>query len=473
MRARILIPFLLGLVAVKLALDHVADVDLFWHLRLGLDALEKGGLATTVDYAWTVPGAPYLANDWLAQVVLGFAFELGGLAAVGVLKALLAGAVVLLVYFAALSRAEGHAPAAGLAAAVMLFVAAANFIARPLLFGQLALALEILLLERAFRGGRWAPWAMPLVFGFWINSHGSWPAGFGPLAVAAAAVLLPWKRGRLATRPVLEAARRPVLLACGLGPLGLLLNPLGTAMLLRPFRLMGKQAEMAIIDEWAPVPWNDPSAWILVGAALLVVFASLRSRRPLPSWDLGLIGLTFAMALSASRHLSIFALIAAPPLAELLAGRMQPKMFRREGSNAVVAAVAGLALGAIGLSRLATVGDEARALLPIAAVERLHQSGLAQRRGFHYFEWGGYLVFEKIPSFIDGRLEPFLAIDLFSEYVRIEREGDAEAIEGREICWALLKPGTPLAGALAGRAGWEKGFEDEGSVLWLREGCGR
>ncbi|HCF58920.1 MAG TPA: hypothetical protein DFS52_13125 [Myxococcales bacterium] len=470
MRARLFIPFLLGLVAAKLALDHICDVDLMWHLRIGLDILERGAIPPTVEYTWTVKDTPYLANDWLAQILFALAFKAGGLVGVGLFKALLVVGIVTTLYLVSLERAEGNRPSAGLAVGVMLFVAAANFIARPLLFGQLCLALELLLIERALKGKRWVPLAMPVLFAFWINTHGSWAVGLGPLAVAGGTVLLPFHRWRLTSRPVEKAARLPVLLSL-LAPLGVVLNPIAWKALIRPFDLIAKQGEFTIIDEWAPVPWSDPSAWILIGAALLFVVAAARSRKPLPLYELGLVGLTFVMALQASRQLSIFAIIAAPPLAEQLASRMRTEMFRRPRTNAIVAALAAVALGLMGGLRLASVDREARGLFPVDGLAQLEQSGFARRPGFHFFEWGGYLVFHKLDSFIDGRLGPFYEAGLFDEYLRIERQGDVEAIEQRGVCWALLVPGTPLAEALGSRAGWKRHFEDDLSVLWLRSGC--
>ncbi|MGI5865116.1 MAG: hypothetical protein ACOX6T_24100, partial [Myxococcales bacterium] len=280
----------------------------------------------------------------------------------------------------------------------------------------------------------------------------------------------PFHKWRFVSRPVESPARRTVLLSL-LGPLGVALTPLDWKAWIRPFDLFAKQGDLTIIDEWAPVPWSDPSAWILVGAMLLFLFAAARSRKPLSPYELGLVALTFVMALRASRQLSIFAIIAAPPLAGQLASRMRTEMFRRPRTNAIVAVCALVALGLIGGLRLASVGQEARTIFPIDGVAQLEQSGYARKPGFHFFEWGGYLVFRKLDSFIDGRLEPFLEADLFREYLRIERQGDAEAVEQRGACWALLVPESPLAKALAARAGWERRFEDELSVLWLRTGC--
>lgn len=262
MRATRLIPLLVLLEALKLALDHFSDVDLYWHLRLGLDMLARGHLPALVEYTWTLPGAPYLANDWLAEIAMALAFRAGGFLGVALFKALVAAALALLLYGAALLRAEGNARAAGLAVAVMLFVGATNFIARPVLLGHVCLALELLSLELLWRGRRWAALGLALAFGLWVNLHGSWPLGLGPLAAALMSAYFPVAWRRLGTR-ALPSGLRPWLTAGALlAVAALFVNPAGPRLLARPFTMFGARGHLGILKEWAPVPLTDPSAWI-------------------------------------------------------------------------------------------------------------------------------------------------------------------------------------------------------------------
>jgi len=468
MRARTFIPFIVCLLAAKLAMDRVADVDLFWHIRLGLDMLARKALPSTVEYSWTLAGAPYLANDWLAELGMALAYQLGGFELLSLAKAAVAALLVFTMYLGAFWRSDGNLRAAGLAAALLCFVAATNFIARPVLLGHLCLAAELVLIELALRGKRWAAFSLPAVFALWVNFHGSWPVGMGPLAATAASILLPFSWKRLGSRPIPQEARRPLLLGILLAPLGLLLNPVGPHLLLRPFRLVGRQTDLTVIGEWHPVPWSDPSAWILLGVVLLFVAALLFSRRPLPLWDVGLVGLTMAMAFSTALYHMTFAVMAAPLLAEQLAGRISPEGFPKRRFNLAVALGTALLVALLGLTRLRSVPEDVRRTAPIEAVDALVASGLAGEKGFNYFDWGGYLVFRGVPTFIDGRLEPFLEAGLFTEYIGIEREADVASVEARGVRWVLAPPNTFLSVALSQRPGWQPLFRDETSVLWAR-----
>ncbi|MBQ4333871.1 MAG: hypothetical protein IJC63_00735, partial [Myxococcaceae bacterium] len=91
---------------------------------------------------------------------------------------------------------------------------------------------------------------------------------------------------------------------------------------------------------------------------------------------------------------------------------------------------------------------------------------------FNYFDWGGYLVLRQIPTFVDGRLEPFEANGTLSDYMRVEHEADIAWLESRGVTWILTRNDMPLAQALSQRDGWSRAHASEdqsGAELWLRE----
>ncbi|HEY3447357.1 MAG TPA: hypothetical protein VGK67_13380 [Myxococcales bacterium] len=469
MRARTLIVLVVVLAAAKIALDHVADADLFWHVRLGLDILARHQLPTVVERTWTVAGAPYPANDWLAQVVLALAYSAGGFYGIAVFKGLFLALVAGLFFLVAEQRSGGNPRATGLAVGLALFVAATHFIARPLLFGHLCLVLVLLVIERVAAGRPRAALALPAIFAVWINCHGSWPVGFGPLAAALASAWIPLKIGRLSSRSFPAGSRAWLLAGTALCLPALLLNPSGPAAVLRPFALVGRGAPLQAVNEWAPVPWTDPSAWLLVALAASLALACWRSKKPLPLFDLGLAALLLVAALRAARFHSAFAFVAAPLLAEQLAGILSPEGLSNRRLNAVVAGLAVVLLGGMSAFRIAVTDLDVRATAPVAAVDTLRRENLQTGRGFHFFDWGGYLVFRDVPSFVDGRLEPFLgAGGVFERYLAIEEKGDLDALEKADVRWILTRPGFPIAEAAAKSAGWERIHRDALAELWRR-----
>lgn len=462
MSAKSLVPFLVALFAAKLALDHFYDPDLFWQIRLGLDILARRALPRAMEHTWTLGGTPCEPNDFLGQILFGAVYELGGYRALAVLKALLVTALGLVLYRVALRRAGGNALAAGLATAFGMVVAAAGFAMRPLLLGFLLLTVLLLLIERIRAGGRWEIAAMPALSAAWLNAHGSWPVGLAALGAALLDALWAWRHGAAPA----DLARR-LGAAAALFGLGLAANFIGPGAYARPFATVNRSRELGLVEEWSPVPWSDPLAWLLVGLAIAAALSIYRRGPAKAPFEAALLALALAMAFKAARHLFIFGVLAAPIAAGGLAALLKANGLAHRKLNAAVAALAALSLGGVGLFKLSQVEDEIGRRVPVAVIGELERAGLAGQRGFAYFDWAGYLVLRKIPTFVDGRFEPFDKAGLFDAYVELERRGDVEALEAQGVRWILARRGNPLDDA-APRRGWELLAEDAMARLWVR-----
>ena len=87
------------------------------------------------------------------------------------------------------------------------------------------------------------------------------------------------------------------------------------------------------------------------------------------------------------------------------------------------------------------------------------------------FDFGGFLIGEGVPVFIDGRAD-FYGKEFISRYlaaVQLAEPGALEALLDRyAIGWTLLQTGTPAALLLDRLAGWERIHADETAVVHRR-----
>jgi hypothetical protein len=468
MTGRTLVRVVLALAAAKLALDHISDPDLFWHIRLGVDILDKHALPTTVEHAWTAVGAPYIANDWGSEVLLALLFRLGGMPVLAVAKAIIAATIALAIFSVAFRRADGNLAAAGVTAGLLVIVGSTQLLTRPGLLGNLCLAIEVIVLDQVRAGRPRRALLLPAIFVAWVNLHGSWPIGFGPLAASVAPAFLPFSWGRWKGGDNAPESRRWIAAGFGLSILAPLLNPVGASFALRPFRLVGHGAELGMFDEWRPAPWTSPGAWALVVSGLVLVLASAKSRRPLEVFEFAVIALVFGLSLKAARFHLPYAIIAAPILGEHLGSAMREReAFRRRGVNIAIALAAFLSLGVVAAARVAFWRDDLERTEPARALSILRHSPLAGSKGFNFYDWGGYVLFCGVDSFIDGRLEPFIANGVFAHYLELERSGDAAALERDGVQWLLEPPDHGLISNLARQPGWRVAYQDEQSELLL------
>src|SRR5512134_1624062 len=160
----------------------LGTIDLAYHLRLGELIRATGAIPERDAFTFTAFGAPWVDQQWLAQVALDLAHRAGGFAGLIVMRAGLVTTVFGLVL--ATCRSRGGSSRSSSLLTVGGFVLAAPFLAlRPQLLGAACFAATVFLITT--RGnGRPRLWIVPFLTIVWANVHGSFV--FAPALVAFA-----------------------------------------------------------------------------------------------------------------------------------------------------------------------------------------------------------------------------------------------------------------------------------------------
>jgi hypothetical protein len=338
----------LGLAAIAIALFALAgfspavlgDGDTFSHLATGEWIIAHGAAPRVDPFSHSLPGAPWVAHEWLSEVLLTLAFRLGGWSGVVLLTGAAAASAALIVGLSAARELRGAPLIATVGLGLGLMTA--SLLARPhMLALPLAAAWGAGLLAARDRG-RSPPLALAALMTAWANMHGGFIFGLiliGPFALEALAEAP--AGARLAT------ARAWTLF--GLASLAAaLIDPYGVEALVLPFRLMGIES-LSRISEWRPQDFSHPGTMelallALVGLTLTRPFAMAPIRAAL------LVALV-AMALQHSRHQVLLGILAPMLLARPIAAAVGSGPVgdeRRDAARIAIAATvaAALALGA-------------------------------------------------------------------------------------------------------------------------------
>lgn len=448
---------LLALVAAGLAVliqfnaKIFNDPDTSWHLAAGQFILAAGNVPTTDPFSWSAAGRPWVAHEWLSEVLMALAFRAAGWNGI----AILTGAALAFVFTAiALRGAQGLPPQRAVLAVVLVAAAIApTTLARPhTLAYVLLVGWTLLLIDARRRHVAPAPW-IALIMLLWVNMHASWVMG-GALAAAFALEALIAGPDRLAT---LRAWALPGLLCLA----ATLVNPQGLEAWRYPFAVSG-MATLHMINEWRPLdPARDPLN-VVVMALLLV--AMLLRRRQLGALRLVLIGGLMVMAVLHVRHQSVLVLVAGLLLLEAqrdhqpVAARWQP---------AALAALALFMAGAlvrlvVPLPRPDADGHPASAIAAVPAPLRALPV-------FNFYDFGGLLILNGIRPYVDGRSDMYGDAHML-EYGRVI-DGDAQAfrqlVARGHVGWLLLRPDNRLL-PVAERLGWRRLHADRFAVVLVR-----
>ncbi len=449
------------------------DPDLWWHIKVGENLLTTGHWPTADPFSFTVPGIPWLAYEWLGDVLFGAVARLAGIPGLDALLIILGSAVMLALYAYATLR-SGNSKAGFLACAVLGFLASASFNLRPQMLGYLFLILTLIALERFRQGKRRAVWLLPFLFLVWINTHASWAIGLGVIAVFWAGGLMQFRLGGIEARRWTSGDRLRLSFVFLLCLMAIPITPYGTQLAAYPFQVASSlPVNVANVLEWQPMPFN-----LLVGKwflALLLAFfliqAVFRFTWRVEEFALFLFGTM--MACLHVRFLLLFLPFFAPLFATVLARWLPPydRAKDRYALNAVLMAVVAACMVRYFPSR-ADLQRIVEASFPVRAVEYLRQHPVPGPM-YNTYGYGGYLIGSLGPEqkvFIDGRGDLYEFGGVFSDYLQVAslRPGALVVLRTYGIRSCLLDRSEALATVLAALPDWQQVYTDNVSVLFVR-----
>ena len=220
------------------------DPDTIWHITVGYWILEHRALPHADIFSYTMRGEPWIAKEWLSQVLYALAHRtLGWTGVVLLATASIALTFVILARYL-LTRTSPIATYVMLASAFVLSIQ--HMLARPHCLGYPLMIAWFCGLSRASEGGRRPSfWLLPVML-LWANLHSSFT--FGLLAAggfALDAVPRSDRRARLAV-----AVQWGVFLALSLA--AACATPYGAESILMTRKIYELGDALGRIYEWSP-----------------------------------------------------------------------------------------------------------------------------------------------------------------------------------------------------------------------------
>jgi hypothetical protein len=467
-------PVMLGAFLVGATFDvgrlFKVDPDMWWHIKTGQTILATHHWPTVDPYSFTVHGQPWMAFEWLGDVLIGAVALVGGVRGLDALLIVLGSAVMIALYAFAAIR-SGNSKAGFLAAAVLFCLANPSFSMRSQMLGYLFLVLTLIALELFRQGRQWAIWFLPALFLVWVNTHGSFIIGLGVLLVYLMCGLKGFRAGAIEAKQ--WTAKERIRLECvfGLCLAVLPITPYGTRLAAFPFQVAaGIPVSVAHILEWLPMPFNLVGGKIflalILGFFLVQMFFNLR-------WRLEELVLFLGGVVMACLHVR-FVLLFVPfyiPLLAVVFSRWLPRYDRKKDKYVLNAAVMA---GVIALMwhyfpSQAFLDKRVADNFPVKAVEYLQQHPVPGPM-YDDYDFGGYLVWSGQRVFIDGRSELYEQGGVLSDYLHVSvlEPGALGVLRNYGIKSCLLDRNASLTTVLSALPDWRRVYSDETSALFVR-----
>jgi hypothetical protein len=425
-------------------------------------------------YSFTFTGQPWIAKEWLSQVLLAGTYDIAGWGGVVALAALAFAATFALLLRLLLGDIKPIL--AMMFTGVAIVMTAPHMLARPHALAMPFMVLWVAGMVRAVEERRAPnPWLLVCML-LWANLHGGFTFGFliaGAFGLEALftardggerkALFFGWLKFGVAT----------CLVAC--------VTPYGPESILVTLRIFNLGDSLKLISEWrSPDFQNQPGQELVL---LIALYLALSRGLKLPMFRLLIVlGLTH-MFLRYARNAELLALLAPLVIAPVIArqwpavrpdweaggifNRLAPPAGPRALALSLVLA-ATLAVGLIRFGDIAPPHDTA----PNGALAYVREANL-KGNVFNHYGFGGFLISAGIPTFIDGRGELFGG-EFIKDYVDAAnlrgKDGSFEAmLERWHIDWTMLNKDAPANKLLARMPGWRQAYTDDQATSFVRD----
>lgn len=474
------------------------DGDTGWHIVTGRAIIDTLRIPSADPYSYTMPGTPWTAHEWLAEVIFAGVDRVAGLNGVVVFTAALISLTCFFLY-----RYMVHIRVSPLTASILTVLAALasslHWLARPHVFSFLMTLAFMVVLELYQREGKDRLKYLPLLMALWVNLHAGYILGIMLMVIYAGGNIAKHVMTRGADPADMRRAKALGLFTA-ITVAATFLNPHGPAILYFPFHLVGRQYIMDNILEWLSPNFHTDKLFEAMLLYIATVFV-VSDRKPDIIEGGGAL-LMVHMSLYSARYIPLLAIIVMPMAAartgELLgrvvsgmdgvgiAGRVASRIERISANVTpmelrfnrhvwVYAAIAGCMIVAVNGGRLGNTKlmeyTHDKKVFPVDAMEFAVKNGITGNM-FNNDGWGGYIIYRYYPEyrvFMDGRSDMY-GVDFLKQYVKVARAkpGYRDVLEKYNVGWAIFNADRPLCELLVRADGWRLVYADKTANVIVR-----
>jgi len=455
----------------------LSDPDTYWHISVGQRIWNSGSFPHIDEFSHTFQGHPWIANDWLIDLLLFGAYSVGDWRTLVLLTACVIAATYALLYLV-LSRQLRLSIAIGTATAAYI-LSSLHFLAQPYIFAFPLVIIWFAGLVSAVESRASPPTLLLPVMVLWANIHGSFVLGLVfAVLLAAEAVFAgePSKRVNIAKDWAIFLATA-FLASCA--------TPYGYQPITLTLTLFTGNEAFQTLAEWRPMFAHslfaqDPP--IIPALVLTFLFLAFYYGARVPFWRLLQILVLAYEMLSYVRLTPLFSIVT--PI--LLMGPLAHQFpFMRsnsdlETSRRIFDALSGvsrkffypamfsLLLLIVGYRLFGPTISPRPSITPAGAVDFMIKHDL---RGniYNHYDFGGYLIFRGVKTFIDGRIDQLFS-DGFLSTLNFYRtpNGFLPILDKYHVSLALVMPRSIEAQELERSPFWAKVYSDDVSSLYAK-----
>lgn len=485
----------LSLCFTDLSVKLLNDAGIGWHIRTGQQILTTHQIPHTDSFSSIMTGKPWIAWEWLYDVIVGALHSALGLNGVVWFTAIIVAATFAWTFKLMIARGTNLLLALIL---ILLAISASmiHILARPHVLSWLFVVLWFSVLDSSERealqkhraSSRWL-WFLPLVMVVWVNLHGGFLLGLILCAIYWLSAMWSWRIPPASfqdnlVRLALGKRVRDLSLITLLCFAATFVNPYGWALHRHIFSYLRDSYLMDHIDEFQSPNFHGVAQKCFLGLLLIAIVLLAVRKRDLRTSELLLFIFAVYAGLYASRNIPVACILLALASGALWA----PVHFAADLTQRMAAVNAGLRGHAWPFAAVIFVllvnlngGSFAgkvlanahfdRNRMPVAAVDSLMELELSEPVLTPDY-WGGYLIYRlypKIKVVLDDRHDLYRD-QILAAYLKTLRAqpGWDEFLRDYHVTCLLMPKNAAITAILSHTSGWKLVYSDNVAVIFVR-----
>ncbi len=465
--------------AARSVSQFLREPDLWWHIKTGQMILANGSVPQVDSFSHSFSGSPWIAKEWLAQVIYALSYGIGNWAGPLFFSAFVIALTAWLMY-QFLTRNLQPFFAVFLVFILLLMVQGVT-VARPhLLTFPVAVALTWFMFDASRRIVRPSFWCLGLIV-VWANLHGSFPVAW---LIAGAAFLDFVERSGFKNNANLKYWI-VFLVLCPIVPL---INPNFIQPYLIGLKLASGIGVMGQISEWAA--FTSPANRNMEIGLLAILFFIMWSRARITIGQMLFVLATLHMMLDHLRFQYLFfllvPLVVMPEIVKaqpwLSISKWQEKerdeleVLMSRGKNVVLGCSLLVVLAAAAFLQTQNLVQppESSSISNAINYVKVHSPDdpSLKMKVFNEYNFGGPLILADIKTYVDGRAEQLFLGPFMTNYLASGEPGNIVALNkilaDPMIGWTIFPPGDPRNMALSQLPNWKKVYQDNYAEIYER-----
>ena len=449
--------------------DVLADPDTMWHVATGKLIWNSLSVPHVDTWSHTFTGQPWIARDWLAQLLLYAGFAIGGWPGTAIASWIAISVSIMILLRVLMPRTSIFV--LFFAGWIALATLKVTTLARPHIMALPAMTLWTAWLIHAASTTRRPPWLALGVMAVWSNLHAGFTIGY--IIAGAVALDAIWR-----TEPAERLKSVALWLIFGCGCLvASMVNPYGYASLVINIQMFSGSESMPHIDEWAPMRLHEHNVFIVSYAVILIGSLFLNARQNIFRILLG--AFIVYTCIKHERFVMLLAIIppllaqeSAPRLIRIVLDRFKlfqdPDPLRQRGFWKPMLPVLPAAFVAVMMLKPFVLPKLQSREAALAAVPAEIRKG----KVFNSYNIGGFLVSRNVPTFIDGRTDQLFLGGFTDYYVNTTRSDDLDRLERliaqHGATWAIVDTEMNESRMFPKMPGWKQIHADEHTHVYIK-----